>query len=117
MVTCSTFKGIQSVFVHIEVILSKTDPKRIVSWPTVMCELTIGNEGLTEKPTDRLYLVKLGLGYEHDTWVGRGALKILPLGFAIDMLLGGLDKDGIVLGFGASLGSRVPVPIPLGSTG
>lgn len=112
------FKGIQSVFVRMEVIISKGDPKRIVGWPTVMCELTIGNEGLTEKPTDRLYLVKLGLGYEHDTWVGRGVLKILPpLGFGIDISLGGLDKDGVVLGFGATLGSRVPVPIPLGSTG
>ncbi len=110
-------KGLQSVFMRLEFVVSRTDPIRILEWLTIMGEITIGNEGLIDKPSDRLFIAKMGIGYDHGRWVGRGVLKVLPpFGWGMDVFLGGLEQDRMLIGLGIG-GRSSNVPIPLGATG
>ena len=103
------FKGLDSAFVRIQVIISKDIdlslgdvPIKILKWQTIMIDAKIKEE--------KVFEASLALGNENDVWVGRGALKILPAGFGLDIFLGGLNKRGAMIGIDADF----PAPIPLG---
>jgi hypothetical protein len=105
------YKYIESVFMRIELTIS-TDvdlyfnpPIKIINWHTIIGDLKISKENV--------FTVNLGLGYDDGTWMGRGAVKIIPAGFGLDLYLGGLTKRGVMIGFTMD----IPVAIPLDSTG
>jgi hypothetical protein len=98
------FKGKASAFMRIEVIVSKT-ALEVLDWTTVIGELQIVKK--------KVFDARLGLGYDNGIWLGRGALKIIPAGFGLDIFLGGLNDRGAVVGLDMDL----PAPVPLGSTG
>ncbi|MHC3993870.1 hypothetical protein ACXWTF_03520 [Thiomicrolovo sp. ZZH C-3] len=106
------FKGMESVFMRVEVIIS-TDvdlmsggsPITIIEWITVMGDLKIRKK--------KVFNAQLGLGYDDGVWMGHGALKIEPAGFGLDLFLGGLSDRGVMIGLDVDL----PAPVPLGSTG
>lgn len=107
----SFFKKTVSPFVRIQVVISRTvapdlqPPIRILDWQTVVGDLKI------EKA--KVFVGELGFGFDRDHWLGRGTLKIEPAGFGLDIMLGGLNDRGLMLG----IDLRLPVPIPLGPTG
>ena len=106
------FLGVELVFMRVEVTI-KTEvdltsgdfPIEIVDWITIVGDLTIKKKNVFE--------ARLGLGYDAGIWKGRGAVKILPAGFGLDLYLGGLSDRGAMIGLGLDL----PAPIPLGATG
>lgn len=106
------FKGVESVFMRVEITVS-TDidlmsgdfPITIVDWITVIGDLKISKK--------KVFSAQLGLGYDDGVWMGRGAVKILPAGFGLDLYLGGLSDRGAMIGLAIDL----PAPIPLGSSG
>ena len=106
------FKGVESVFMRVEVTAS-TDidlmtgdfPIAIVDWITVIGDLKISKKNV--------FSAQLGLGYDDGVWMGRGAVKIEPAGFGLDLYLGGLSDRGVMIGLAIDL----PAPIPLGSSG
>ena len=108
----SLFKGVESVFMRVEVTIS-TDvdlltggpPIEIIEWITIIGDLKISKKNV--------FNANLGFGYDNGSWLGRGALKILPAGFGLDIFLGGLSDRGAMIGLSIDL----PAPIPLGSTG
>lgn len=55
----------------------------------------------------------LALGYLDGAWLGRGMLALLPAGFGLDVVLGGLDSRGLMIGLDLDL----PAPVPLGTSG
>ena len=106
------FKGVESAFMRIEVVVSKdvdlssgSPPINIVDWHTVVGDLQLKKKDVFE--------ANVALGYDNGTWLGRGALKILPAGFGLDIFVGGINERGAMIGFDADF----PAPIPLGSTG
>lgn len=100
-----------SAFVRIQIVISRTvapdlqPPIRILDWQTVVGDLK------WEKA--KVFLGELGFGWDRDHWLGRGTLKLEPARFGLDILLGGLNDRGLMLG----IDLRLPVPIPLGPTG
>jgi len=80
-------------------------PLNIVEWRTVTGDLALSKE--------KVFKGNLAFGFETGTWRGRGALTVIPAGFGIDILLGGLNERGAMIGIDVDL----PVPIPLGPTG
>lgn len=106
------FKGVESVFMRVQVTIS-TDvnlqggdpPIQIVEWHTLVGDLKISKANVFE--------ANLGLGYDNGVWMGRGALKVVPAGFGLDLYLGGLSDRGAMIGLSIDL----PAPIPLGPTG
>jgi hypothetical protein len=106
------FKGVESAFMRIEVVISKDvdlsgdgPPIDVVDWHTVIGDLKLSKKNVFE--------ANVALGYDNGTWLGRGALKVLPAGFGIDLFLGGLNDRGAMIGLDVDF----PAPIPLGSTG
>jgi hypothetical protein len=105
------FGGAAAPFIRLEVLVSKDVPAgfdppiRILEWDSVVGDLRIESKDV--------FRAELGFGYDNGAWLGRGALKILPAGFGLDVLLGGLDERGLMIGVDVDL----PSPIPLGSTG
>ncbi len=106
------FAGAESAFMRIEVVVSKDvdlsfdgPPISILDWLTVVGELKLKKK--------KVFEAKVGLGYDEGVWFGRGALKILPAGFGLDIFLGGFNDRGAMIGLDADF----PSPIPLGSTG
>jgi len=106
------FKGVESVFMRVEVtvstdidLLSGDWPIEIVDWHTIIGDLKISKKNV--------FSANLGFGYDDGVWMGRGALKILPAGFGLDVYLGGLSDRGAMVGLSIDL----PAPIPLGSSG
>jgi len=110
------FKGSCSAFMRIEVQIAKKLIEKIGTlnidireWITVIGDLKISKE--------KLFEARLAFGYDessgHGVFMGAGALKIIPAGFGVDLLLGGLDDRGAVVG----LKIESPVAIPLGTTG
>ena len=57
--------------------------------------------------------VRMGLGYDGLIFSGRGMARVTPIGFGLDIFLGGVSDRGIMLGIDVFL----PVPIPLGPSG
>ncbi|WP_437498550.1 hypothetical protein [Sorangium sp. So ce1099] len=105
-------------FVRLEVVVKRdldlgnlAMPLRVMEWRSFIAEVTI------EKPGT--FLARTGLGRYVDattgleTWVGRGQLRLDSVGFGLDIVLGGLNRRGIMFGIDVEL----PVPIPLGNTG
>jgi hypothetical protein len=105
------FGGAAQPFIRIQVRVSKTvdaelsPPLTILHWDTVVGDLKI------EKAN--VFTAELGFGYDAGAWLGRGAFKVIPAGFGLDLLLGGLDERGLMVGIDIHL----PAPIPLGSSG
>lgn len=111
----SFFKGATTAFMRILVKVAKklkAAPQAfkidILDWITVIGEVFLGKKDLFE--------ARLGFGYDESGGVGvfsgRGALKVIPAGFAIDLILGGLSDRGAMVG----LKVESPVAIPLGAT-
>lgn len=106
------YKGAESVFMRVEATIS-TDidlhaggpPLKFVDWATVLGDLKIKK--------DNLFSANIGFGFDKGAWKGRGALKIEPAGIDLDIALGGLSDDGLVVDLAADL----PAPIPIGGTG
>ena len=106
------FKGVESVFMRVEVTISTQvdlvswdPPIEIVEWHTITGDLKISKANV--------FYANLGFGYDKGSWLGRGAVKILPAGFGLDIYLGGLSDRGAMIGLSIDL----PAAIPLGSTG
>jgi hypothetical protein len=105
------FGGAAAPFIRIQARVSKTvdinfdPPLTIEHWDTVVGDLQITKDGV--------FTAELGFGYDAGTWLGRGAFKVIPAGFGLDLLLGGLDERGLMVGIDLHL----PAPIPLGSSG
>jgi hypothetical protein len=105
------FGGAAAPFVRLQVKVSKQvddqldPPIEIIEWQTVVGDLQIQKEGV--------FSAELGFGYDQGAWLGRGAFKVVPAGFGLDLLLGGLDERGLMVGIDVDL----PAPIPLGSSG
>ncbi|HEY3455903.1 MAG TPA: hypothetical protein VGK64_14955 [Bryobacteraceae bacterium] len=96
-------------FVRIVVELSRTEIEAGV--PTFLGEFAIVTKDKSSMP---FVEVRLGFGIENGTtFVGRGTLKLKPVGFGLDVFLGGLSSHGLMIGIDLYL----PVPIPLGPTG
>jgi hypothetical protein len=102
------FGGAVAPFIRLQVKVSRkvdaqlSPPLNIVSWDTVVGDLQIKKDGV--------FTAELGFGWDKGTWLGRGAFKVIPAGFGLDLLLGGLNKDGLMIGIDVDL-------IPLGSSG
>lgn len=109
----SLFECAESAFMRVEVVALKKinlttksgRPITIKEWRTIVGDLKLSHKHVAE--------VNLAFGYDRGSWLGRGALKVLPAGFGLDVLLGGLNERGAMVGFDVDL----PVPVPLGSTG
>lgn len=103
------FGGAVAPFVRIQVKVSVDNklspPLKIAGWDTVVGDLQIKKEDV--------FTAELAFGYDEGAWLGRGAFKIIPGGFGLDLLLGGIDERGLVVGIDVDL----PNPIPLGSSG
>jgi hypothetical protein len=105
------FGGAVAPFIRIELRVSKTvddqldPPITILDWESVVGDLQITKAGV--------FSAELGFGYSDGAWLGRGAFKVVPAGFGLDLLLGGLDDRGLMVGIDLHL----PAPIPLGSSG
>jgi hypothetical protein len=106
------FKYIESVFMRIELTISTEvdiqnfdPPIEIIDWHTIIGDLKISKKNV--------FFANLGFGYNNDTWLGRGAVKIIPAGFGLDLYLGGWSQQGVMIGFTMDY----PVALPLGSTG
>ena len=105
------FGGSVAPFIRLQAKVSKTvdpqldPPLTILEWQSVVGDLQIKKEGV--------FTAELGFGYDAGTWLGRGAIKIIPAQFGLDLHLGGLNEDGLMVGIDVDL----PAPIPLGSTG
>lgn len=80
-------------------------PLKVLEWQTVVGDLQFEKKNV--------FKGEIGFGWDDGTWLGRGAFKVLPAKFGLDVHLGGLDDRGLMLGLGIDL----PSPIPLGSTG
>jgi hypothetical protein len=105
------FGGSVAPFMRLQVKVSTTvdpgldPPIKIVAWQTVVGDLVI-----TKKD---VFTAELAFGYDKGAWLGRGALKVIPAGFGLDLLLGGVNEKGLMVGIDGSL----PAPIPLGGSG
>ena len=106
------FKGVESAFLRIEVVVSKDvdltsgkTPIKIIEWRTVVGDLKLSKENVFES--------NLALGYDKGVWLGRGTLKVIPAGFGLDVFIGGLSDRGAMIGLDVDW----PAPIPLGTTG
>jgi hypothetical protein len=105
------FGGAIAPFIRLQVKVSKTvntalEPSLTIDeWQTVVGDLQIKQEGV--------FTAELAFGYDQEAWLGRGAFKVLPAGFGLDLLLGGLNKRGLMVG----IDGHLPSPIPLGSSG
>ncbi len=105
------FGGSVAPFMRLQVKVSKVvdpqldPPLTILEWQTVVGDLQIQKDGV--------FTAELGFGYDAGTWLGRGAIKIIPARFGLDLLVGGLNEDGLMVGIDVDL----PAPIPLGSSG
>lgn len=80
-------------------------PITVVEWQALVGDLKISKKNVFE--------ANLAVGYDQGVWLGRGAMKVLPAGFGLDLFLGGLSERGMMIGLDIDL----PAPIPLGSTG
>ena len=104
------FGGAVAPFIRIQVLLSTTvdtdldPPITILHWDAVVGDLQIKKDGV--------FSAELGFGYA-DVWLGRGAFRIIPAGFGLDLVLGGIDERGLMVG----IDFHLPAPIPLGSSG
>jgi hypothetical protein len=106
------FKGVESAFMRIEVVMSKdvdlisgAFPVEIIEWRTVVGDIKLSKKKVFES--------NIALGYDKGIWLGRGTLKILPAGFGLDVFVGGINERGAMIGLDVDL----PTPIPLGGTG
>jgi hypothetical protein len=96
-------------FIRLQIVLSRTvdthldPPLTIRDWQTVVGDLQIQKA--------KVFSAELGFGYDRGAWLGRGAIKVVPAGFGLDVLLGGLDDRGLMIGIDLHL------PIPLGPSG
>ncbi len=105
------FGGAVAPFIRIQVRVAKTvdehldPPLTVLRWDAVAGDLQITKEGV--------FTAELGFGYADGAWLGRGAFRVLPAGFGLDLLLGGLDERGLMVGIDLHL----PAPIPLGNSG
>ena len=99
-------KGRFEPFVRIEARLPK-DQLSVAEVSTFIAELKF------EEPENSVPVtqVRMGLGFDHGVFVGRGTCRIVPIGFGLDIFLGGLHATGIMIGIDLFL----PVPIPLGA--
>lgn len=96
-----------SPFVRMEARILKTD-RSIDEVTTFIAELKITENDLT--PVTE---VRMGLGFDGLIFSGRGGARVVPIGFGLDIFLGGVSDRGIMLGIDVFL----PAPIPLGPTG
>ena len=94
--------------VSTDVDLHSREPLTVLEWQSVVADLQLG-----QKSDLVSWKAELGLGYDArtDTWLGRGALRFPEAGFGFDVLLGGLNEDGIMIGV------DVYAPIPLAASG
>jgi hypothetical protein len=106
------FKGVESAFMRIEVVVSRdidmtggAFPVDIVEWRTVVGDIKLSKKNVFES--------NIALGYDKGTWLGRGTLKVIPANFGLDVFVGGINPRGAMIGLDVDL----PAPIPLGSTG
>ncbi len=106
------FGGVESAFMRIEIVISKdvdlttgSTPIEIIEWRTVIGDLKLKKENVFES--------NIALGYDKGVWLGRGALKIIPADFGLDVFIGGINERGAMIG----LKVDIPTPIPLGCTG
>ncbi len=100
-------KGRYSPFVRIEVRLLTTQ-LGVDAVATFIAELKI-----VESEAAPVTEVRMGLGYDGLIFSGRGAARVTPIGFGLDIFLGGLSDRGLMIGIDVFL----PVPIPLGPSG
>lgn len=96
-----------SPFVRIEVRLLTTQ-LGVDAVTTFIAELKI-----VESETAPVTEVRMGLGYDGLIFSGRGTARVTPIGFGLDIFLGGVSNRGIMIGIDVFL----PVPIPLGPSG
>jgi hypothetical protein len=106
------YKKALSAFMRIEVVVSKDvdftsgdPPIDIEDWHTVIGDIDISKKDV--------FSASLAFGYDDGAWLGQGSFKLLPAGFGLDILLGGLNDRGLMIGLDIDL----PAAIPLGSTG
>lgn len=103
--------GAAAPFMRVQVKVSKelddqlSPPIQILEWQTVIGDLLI-----TKK---NLWSMALGFGWDQGTVLCRLAAKVIPAGLGFDILVQGLDEQGLVIGIDADL----PSPIPLGASG
>src|SRR5262245_29238808 len=103
--------GAASAFMRIELDVSATvnlgggPPLSITAMHSVTGDLKLSQAGVFD--------AKVALLYDSGIWRGRGAIRIVPAQFGLDLLLGGLSDRGAMIGIDAVL----PVAIPLGPTG
>lgn len=94
-----------SVFLHLEIVIM-TDTPGIAEWNTILFDTKLSKANTFD--------AKLGGGYDKRGFVvGKGGFAWIPTGLAIEVFLGGLSEDGIMLGFDLNL----PTAIPLGNSG
>jgi len=99
-------KGDVAPFVRIEATVLKTQ-LGIESVRTFIGELHMVQSQLTP-----ISDVRMGLGYDGLVFMGRGSYRLVPIGFGLDIFLGGVSDRGIMLGINVYL----PAPVPLGPT-
>lgn len=100
-------KGRFSPFVRIEIRLLTTQ-LGVDAVTTFIAELKF-----VESEATPVTEVRMGLGYDGLVFSGRGMARVTPIGFGLDIFLGGVSDRGIMLGIDVFL----PVPVLLGSSG
>ncbi len=91
----------------------RLDPRDLVAWTHPLYRRMAHDHGRSKISKANVFYANLGFGYDKGTWLGRGAVKILPAGFGLDIYLGGLSDRGAMIGLSIDL----PAAIPLGATG
>ena len=105
-------KGAVSPFVRTEVRVAKTNPG-IEAVETFIAELA-----MKETETVPVTEVHIGLGFDGLIFSGRGGARVTPIGFGLDVFLGGVSDRGIMIGIDVFLPAAIPLgPIPFGLNG
>lgn len=96
-----------SVFVRIEATIGK------IQLSLDRVRTFVGELHMIQSDVTPINDIRMGLGYDGLIFMGRGAYRLVPVGFGLDIFLGGVSSRGIMLGIDVYL----PAPIPLGPTG
>ena len=96
-----------SVFVRIEATIGK------IQLSLDRIRTFVGELHMIQSDVTPINDIRMGLGYDGLIFMGRGAYRLVPVGFGLDIFLGGVSSRGIMLGIDVYL----PAPIPLGPTG
>src|SRR3989454_6451111 len=104
--------GAATAFMRIELDVSSTVTMG-GGGPTLAIKAMHGVTGELKLSQPGVFDATASLMNDSGVWRGRGAIQIIPAQFGLDILLGGLNDRGAMIGIDANL----PVAIPLGPTG